>query len=79
MPDPVLIRDFTLQIPLPADATFEQVKDAAAEQINDAYFSMAGPYDRNWIAPLLQTSYQLRDIALTVLSRALCIPRPNER
>ncbi|KAK7682221.1 hypothetical protein QCA50_014808 [Cerrena zonata] len=79
MPDPTLIGQFTLETPLPPHATAIQVEDIAAEEIGDDYFSIVGPYDRNHFAPLLQTSYQIREIALSVLSDHLGIPMVDGR
>ena len=34
-----------------------------------------GPFERNYFAPLLQTSWQVRELALLVLSMVFKIPR----
>lgn len=79
MPDPALIRDFTLEAPLPPNVTLEQIIGITTEQINEDKIPLAGPYDRNYLIPLLQTSYQVREATLSVLSNILCIPRLNGR
>ncbi|KAK7682207.1 hypothetical protein QCA50_014794 [Cerrena zonata] len=79
MPDLALIRQFTLETPLPPNTTAEQVEDIAAKQMRHDYFQIVGPYERNHFAPLLQTSYQIREIALSVLSDHLRIPRVDGR
>lgn len=77
MPNPIRLRAFTLKAPLTQGTTLEQLKNLAAEQIKDDHFPILGPYDQNYFLPLLQTSYQIREGALSVLSDVLRIPRSD--
>ncbi|KAK7681486.1 hypothetical protein QCA50_015578 [Cerrena zonata] len=80
MPDIAVIRHFRLERPFPFSIeTKDQAEDFVFEQIREDDFKIVGPYDRNHFAPLLETSYQIRDVAISVLSNVFCIPRTNGR
>lgn len=82
MPNPICtIRTLNLEFraPLPENMTLEQIKAVTAEGFKEESFSILGPYDHNHFLPLLQTSYQVREVALSVLSDVLCIPRSDDR
>lgn len=76
MPKAAVIREFQLQeedfLPEP---TVRRVKRMAMQQIRSNGFPIPGPYERNHFLPLMEASYQLRDIALSVVSDALRIQR----
>ncbi|KAK7682223.1 hypothetical protein QCA50_014810 [Cerrena zonata] len=74
MPNPAIIRNFSLVAPLPANTTYKQAMDIIEEEFQAYCPSMLGPYDCNYFVPLLQTSPRIRYIALSVLSDTLYIP-----
>lgn len=79
MPDLTLLRGFTLEAPLTPNTNMEHTRSVAAEQLNETNFALAGPFDNNHLVPLLQTSYQVREATLSVLSNSLNIPRSKGR
>ncbi|KAK7681472.1 hypothetical protein QCA50_015564 [Cerrena zonata] len=74
MPNPAIIRNFSLAAPLPANTTLKQAMDIIEEEFQGYFPPMLGPYDCNHFVPLLQTSPRIRYIALSVLSDTLYIP-----
>ena len=77
IPSPDMIRSFTLDRPPPEGATLQVLYKMVADQLeaNGASSSDIGPFERNHFAPLLQTSWQVREIALLVLAIVFKIPR----
>lgn len=77
IPGPDMIRNFTFDQPLLQDTyKLKALINMAADQIErsgPASFDI-GPFERNHFAPLLQTSWQVREIALLVLSIVFKIP-----
>ncbi|KAK7682205.1 hypothetical protein QCA50_014792 [Cerrena zonata] len=74
MPNPAIIRNFSLVVPIPADTSIKQVMGVVEEDFQRYCPPLLGPYDCNYFEPLLQTSPWIRCIALSVLSDTLYIP-----
>ncbi|KAK7682208.1 hypothetical protein QCA50_014795 [Cerrena zonata] len=75
MPESALIRRFELDIPFFPNISLEEARRFAASQVSEDYFQIPGPYDHNHFVPLLQTSYQIREVGLSVLSDGLGISK----
>lgn len=62
-----LIRQFSVEEELFTwSTTLEMARKIASLQITEDEFYLPGPYDHNHFFPLLHTSYQQRNIALSV-------------